>query len=250
MLPTPGTAQVFMAHPERLLAAAPDHAAWLSAEERARADRYRRPVDRAGYLATRVLVRGILADALGRPPDALRFEESSHGKPFLHPAAAEGLAFSASRTPAWVTLVVTRGTACGIDVEPVHRPADVEAIARRFAPAERALLERTDPAERRRAFFQLWTLKEAFLKAHGTGLAVGLDACSFSLPAGAPPRASFAASLGEDPDTWSFLLLEPDPDHLLALALGTFPAPPLAVSGEAETCGKVQGMVGGRRPVR
>jgi len=249
MLPPPGTAQIFIAHPERLLAAAPGHAAWLSAEERARAGRYRRPADRAGYLATRVLVRGILAGVLGRSPDALRFEEGPHGKPSLRPPA-EGLAFSASRTPAWVALAVTRGAACGIDVEGVHRPVDVEAIARRFAPAERTLLERSDPAERRRVFFRLWTLKEACLKANGRGLAAGLDACSFSLPAAAPPRASFAASLGENPERWSFFLLEPDSDHLLALALGTSAAPPPEVSGEAETCRRVEGIVGGQRPVR
>jgi len=244
MLPPPGTAQVFMAHPDRLLASAPGSEAWLSKEEHARAARYRRPADRTGYLATRALVRGILARALARPPDALRFQEGPHGRPSLEPDAAAGLAFNASRTPAWVALVVTGGMACGVDVENVHRRADVDSIARAFAPAERDLLHRTPAPERRRTFFRLWTLKEAFLKARGTGLAGGLDACSFSLPAGAAPRATFAPSLGDDTRGWSFQLLEPDPDHLLAVAFASASPPRLDVSGEEATCRAVREAAG------
>lgn len=236
MPPPPATAQVFMAHPDSLLASAPGSEAWLSEEERARAARYRRPADRKGYLATRALVRGILARALSRPPGTLRFRESSHGRPSLEPEVADGLAFNASRTPLWVVLVVTRGMACGIDVENVHRRADVDGIARAFAPAERALLDGTPVPERRRTFFRLWTLKEAILKARGTGLAGGLDACIFSLPAGGTPRATFARSLEEDPEAWSFHLLEPDPDHVLAVALATAPPPHIQVFGEKATC--------------
>jgi len=244
MLPPPGTAQVFMAHPDRLLAAAPGSEAWLSPEEHARAARYRRPADRRGYLATRALVRGILARALAQPPDALRFQESAHGRPSLEPEAPAGLSFNASRTPAWVALVVTRGMACGIDVEHVQRRADVGRIARAFAPAERALLDRTPAPERRRSFFRLWTLKEAFLKARGTGLAGGLDACSFSLPAGAAPRAAFARSLEDDPRAWSFHLLEPDPDHQLAVAFASASPPRLDVSDEEATCRAVSEAAG------
>ena len=176
MLPEPGTAHVFLASPGALLAAARSHPSWLSEGERARAARTRAPEGRDGYLATRVLVRGVLARTLGRSPRELTFVENAHGRPSLEPPA-EGVDFNASRSPAWVALVLTRGTACGIDVEDLQRRAGVDTVARAFAPEERALLDRAPASERRRVFFELWTLKEAFLKARGTGIAGGTCRC-------------------------------------------------------------------------
>src|SRR5271166_4860665 len=174
----PGVAHLFLARPEGLLAAAPQHAEWFSAGERARAERYRRPMDSSRYRATRVLVRGVLAGLLGRRPGELDFVELAHGRPALRPGTAP-LDFNASRCPSWVALVVTGGEACGVDVEDVSREADFLGIARAFAPFERALLEDASLPERRRQFFALWTLKEATLKALGTGLTLSLGACAF-----------------------------------------------------------------------
>ena len=239
MLPEPGTAHVFLASPGALLAAARSHPSWLSEGERARAARTRAPEGRDGYLATRVLVRGVLARTLGRSPRELTFVENAHGRPSLEPPA-EGVDFNASRSPAWVALVLTRGTACGIDVEDLQRRAGVDTVARAFAPEERALLDRAPASERRRVFFELWTLKEAFLKARGTGIAGGLDACAFALVPGAPPRLSLPASAGEDARGWSFLHLQPDERHLVAVAVRSPAAPRLIVHGEGETCRMVE----------
>lgn len=149
----PGVTHVFLAHPEGLLAAAPHHADWLSAPERARAERYRVPGGATRYRATRVLVRGVLAGLLGRPPGELEFVELAHGRPALRDGTAT-LDFNVSRCPSWVALVVTAGIACGVDVEDVTREANFLGIARAFAPAERSLLEAATPEERRRLFFQ------------------------------------------------------------------------------------------------
>jgi len=233
-----GVAHVFLAHPESLLAAVPEHAEWLSADERERAKRYRQLGDSARYRATRILVRGILSDILDVPPMALDFVEGPHGRPGLRPGTAR-LDFNASRSRNWVGLLVTDGTACGLDVEDVSRKADYLSIARAFAPEERALLEEASVEERRRRFFALWTLKEATLKALGAGLTLSLGACAFRFEEGAPPHVTFADTVADDAAAWSFVQLAPDAGHLLAVAVRSKEPVKLLLHEDEETCAKV-----------
>jgi 4'-phosphopantetheinyl transferase len=230
-----GVAHVFLAHPESLLSAVPNHEEWLSAGERERAERYRQLGDSARYRATRVLVRGVLSGLLDVPPSALDFVEGAHGRPSLHPRA-QALDFNASRSRSWVGLLVTDGTPCGLDVEDVSRKADYLAIARAFAPEERALLEEVSAEERRRRFFALWTLKEATLKALGAGLTLSLGACAFRFEGKAPPRVTFASTVADDAEAWSFAQLAPDEGHLLAVALRNKEPVQVVLHGDAETC--------------
>jgi 4'-phosphopantetheinyl transferase len=234
----PGVAHLFLAHPETLLAAVPHHAKWLAAGEVERAERYRQLGDSARYRATRVLVRGVLSGILKRLPEELDFVEGAHGRPGLRPELGP-LQFNASRSRSWVGLVVTAGTACGLDVEDVSREADFLAIARAFAPEERALLEEASPEERRRRFFQLWTLKEATLKALGTGLTLSLGACAFRFEDAAPPRVTFDSAVPDDAKAWSFAQLAPDAGHLVAVALRSPESPELIFHDDAETCAAV-----------
>jgi 4'-phosphopantetheinyl transferase len=238
----PGVTHLFLAHPEALLAAAPHHADWLSAAERARAERYRVPGGGARYRATRVLVRGVLAGLLGRPPGELEFVELAHGRPALRDGTAT-LDFNVSRCPSWVALVVTAGIACGVDVEDVTREANFLGIARAFAPSERSLLEAATLEERRRLFFELWTLKEAALKALGTGLSLSLGACAFRLEETKPPQVTFSSPVAEEGAAWSFSQLAPDAGHLLAVAVRSAPRPELILHDNAQTCAAV-GAVG------
>jgi 4'-phosphopantetheinyl transferase len=232
-----GVAHLFLAHPDRLLEAVPQHRGWLSAAEREHAERFQRLGDGARYRATRVLVRGVLSGLLAEPPAALVFEEGAHGRPALRPGTRP-LDFNASRSRAWVALVVTAGAPCGVDVEDVSRKADVLGIARAFAPSERALLEAAQGEERRRTFFALWTLKEATLKALGTGLTLPLSACAFRLEP-EPPSVTFGSVVAEDPKDWFFNQLAPDEGHLVAVAVREEAAPELVLHGEAETCAAV-----------
>jgi 4'-phosphopantetheinyl transferase len=228
-------AHLFIARPETLLASAPGHLSWLSAAETERAARFRQPGDGARYRATRVLVRGVLAGILGRPPAELAFVEGPHGRPRLASGTAS-LDFNASRSRAWLALVVTGGVACGVDVEDVERPADFLGIARAFALEERESLESASLAERGRRFFQLWTLKEAALKGLGTGLTLSLGACAFVPQEGAPPKATFSAAAGDSAGEWTFRHVAPDSRHLIAVAVRTQRPLQLLVHEDAEVC--------------
>ncbi|MGO8971299.1 MAG: 4'-phosphopantetheinyl transferase family protein [Myxococcaceae bacterium] len=234
----PGQAHLFLARPEVLLLAAPQHAGWLSQEERAREKRYRRPGDGALYRATRALVRGVLSGLCGQKASALAFVELAHGRPVL-PEGTATLDFNASRSRAWVALVVTAGAACGVDVEDCRREADMLGIARAFAPEERAFLLEATPAERRRRFFALWTLKEATLKALGTGLTASLGACAFRLQPGQPPAVRFGPGVQEDSAEWGFAQCEPDAAHLLAVAVRSGGPLDIVLHDEVETSATV-----------
>ena len=217
------------------MASVPGHAEWLSAEEKQRAERYRQPAGGSRYRATRVLVRGVLAGLLGRLPSELTFTENAHGRPGLA-SGTLALDFNVSRCPSWLALVVTSGAACGVDVEDTSRKADILGIARAFAAEERAALVSATAEERRRLFFLFWTLKEATLKALGTGLTLSLGACAFELQAGKPPAVRYSGAISEDARAWCFAQLAPDAGHALAVAVRTPPPLELLVHTSEETC--------------
>jgi 4'-phosphopantetheinyl transferase len=83
-----------------------------------------------------------------------------------------------------VVLALCRDTALGVDVEWVEREIEALEIARSsFAPGEVLRIEQAaEGADRARAFFAVWTRKEAMVKAHGQGLTIGLE--NFEAPDG------------------------------------------------------------------
>ncbi len=155
-------------------------AAGLDAEERARRDRLVREVDRRQYEIFHGAVRAVLAGYLGLPPADLRFETGPHGKPRLA-GPAGGLAFNLSHSGDRLLLACARGRTLGVDVERRDRANDLDGVAARFFhPDECAALAALPAAARRERFLRWWTAREAWLKAHGTGLTEQLAALDFS----------------------------------------------------------------------
>jgi 4'-phosphopantetheinyl transferase len=144
----------------------------LSPEERQRADRFHRPLDRARFLAARGWLRRLLARELLCAPDELRIVTGDSGKPGL---ACADLCFSAARSAGIALYATSRTMDVGVDVEAIRATADMDGIAARFfSPAERRALACLPPAQRLAASFQCWTRKEAYVKGIGAGLAFPL----------------------------------------------------------------------------
>jgi 4'-phosphopantetheinyl transferase len=148
-----------------------DPADGLSPEERARATRYRFDVDRRRFVTARSALRSILGGYLGVPPAAVAFTTGPSGKPMLDAGRHDPiLRFNLSHSHDVALVVVAHDRDVGVDVERLRRLPDPEAIVARFFSAdERVALARLPPARRLPAFFRVWTVKEAYLKACGEG---------------------------------------------------------------------------------
>jgi 4'-phosphopantetheinyl transferase len=179
------TVHVLLARPAHLLASldAADLTRLLGADDLAHAARFRQPRHREQATASRLLQRLALAWAAGEPPldpAALYFERDPRGRPRVSaPAAAQALQFSVANTEGLVGCAVSRGSVLGLDLEVLGRAVADELLATCCTPRERAALAALPDAARARHFLQLWTLKEACLKARGTGIEVALDALGF-----------------------------------------------------------------------
>jgi 4'-phosphopantetheinyl transferase len=189
----------------------------LDSAEQDRADRFHFSRDRDGFVAAHILKRNLLSWAGGLPPSDWRFIADPLGKPQIDPALGRPrLRFSLSHTRGLVACAVSLDHAVGLDVEALDCARDGLDIAERFfAPAELALLRAAAPGDRPDIFTRIWTLKEAYIK--GTGL--GLANCPLDCIAFEPQGVRFGTALEDDPANWQFTQWRPTSQHLLALAL-------------------------------
>jgi len=207
-----------------------DYKAILSADEMTRYARFWFDRDRHLHLVAWALVRTTLSRYADVAPEAWRFRTNRWGRPEISgPADAPPLRFNLSHTRGMVACIVADGIDVGVDVEDRRRQTQGPEIARRyFSAREVEAFERLSEEEREVAFFEYWTLKEAYIKAVGVGISLGLGRFSFGLdqrgvpvgdPERWPPVISFDATLDDDPDHWQFAQFEPTPHHAMAAAI-------------------------------
>jgi 4'-phosphopantetheinyl transferase len=194
----------------------------LSADEQARAARYHFERDQRRFTAARGQLRQVLAAYLHVVPRAVQFTYNPYGKPALAEANHTGqpdVQFNLSHSGELGLLAVCKGQPVGIDIEIIRDNLERGNIARRyFAPSEVMALEALPPDQQLQAFFACWTRKEAYIKARGQGLSIGLDTFAVSL---APGEA--AQLLVRDPGApggpFTLLTLDPEPGYAAALAV-------------------------------
>ena len=150
----------------------------LTPDETARGARFVRARDRDAFVLARALVRTQLSRYGPTAPADWRFVTNTHQCPFVVDAQAGSppLQFNLSHTDGLVAVAIVRGHRIGVDVEAVTRPVLEAVPERHFAPDEVRDLRALPAAEQPQAFFDYWTLKEAYIKARGMGLALPLDA--------------------------------------------------------------------------
>lgn len=187
--------------------------ALLDQTERDRARGYRFARDRDRYVARRGQLRSLLAAEVDRPAFALRIIEDSLGRPFL--ADYPDLYFNLSHSNGRALFAIGHGFPVGCDLE-WRNPelACPKVAARLFAPAECAALDALPPEQWVAGFYNVWTRKEAFVKAIGQGLSYPLDTFTVSVVPGEPAR------LIEGAVGWSLSSFEPAPGFQAALVRG------------------------------
>jgi 4'-phosphopantetheinyl transferase len=147
----------------------------LSHDERKRALAFRFDLDRARYIRAHRMLRAVLSRYTGIPADALRFVQNDCGKPSL--AEPSDVHFNMSDTLDAALLAVTLSGEVGVDIEKLRPVPDAADIASRyFTPVESEWIFSRDKTDRDKGFLQLWTRKEAVIKAEGKGLSLPLSA--------------------------------------------------------------------------
>ena len=190
--------------------------ALLDPGEQERWNRFQSAKAKDEFLAGRSLLRRILGHATGSRPERLVFHYNAKGRPEL---AGGGLAFNLSHSHGLGLLAVTESGRVGVDLERVRPVSDLPGLARRyFTPGEVGDIEAVDTSCRLDVFYQLWTRKEAFIKAHGEGVAYGLDRVQVTSGVDVPPRFLGLAD-GDDPAAWSLSHLDPAAEFHGALAM-------------------------------
>ncbi len=191
----------------------------LSRDENAKWQRYRFDKDKHQHLVTRALIRTTLSRyEPSIAPQDWRFELNAHGKPLIANSLSRPLHFNLSHTQNLAALAVTRCAPIGIDVEKIKAVEQVRGLAERcFADGEIAFVFSGDKAAVMERFFKLWTLKEAYIKAHGCGMSLSLHSVEFD-PLAHPLTVSFDATHDDRPEEWCFRHWELG-EHLLSLAL-------------------------------
>lgn len=198
----------------------------FSALEHQRAAAFRFERDRRLYIAAHGMVRAVLAERVGVGRAELAFQHSVHGRPELDHDA--GLRFSLSHAQGMAVCAVTTAHDVGVDVEPLDRPVRMAIAERWFAAAELEDLCGCSEHDRAERFYTYWTLKEAYVKARGIGLGLGMQKVAFELePQGIRFRP--AADVEAAPDAWHFRCFRLGTRHQAALAIRAPRAPSLTV---------------------
>lgn len=199
----------------------------LSADEQARALNFKHPQKQLEFIATRTLVRHCLAKYLDTSAEMIEFATEPKGKPYVV-NAPPNFYFNLSHSDHLVALAVSNKGVIGIDIE-VDRSRSFMSIAKRyFHTSELAQLQTCGGTNQRELFFRFWTLKEAFFKALGGGIATGLSKIQFKLSPkiesslhsklGSAIDFTFAEELGLQKNEWQFYQVSPADAVYLAVA--------------------------------
>lgn len=149
----------------------------LSLQKRERIERLVHAEDVIRALAGERLIRALAEQELCIEAVAIRFDTNACGKPFLKDYP--GFHFNLSHSGRWVVCAVGANPV-GIDVEQKGK-ADLEAAATFFSEEEQQDLAAKSAADRRSHFYNLWTLKESFLKCIGRGFFADLSSFTIKI---------------------------------------------------------------------
>lgn len=195
--------------------------ALLTPEERERHGRFHFARDRRRYLMTRGLIRSLLSCYAPIAPGDWRFETNAYGRPRIanELPQAQRLRFNISHTASLVVVAVAVEREVGVDVEHTARAAPLDVAQQFFSAKEASALRQLAAGLQPARFWDLWTLKESYIKARGMGLSLPLDRFSFSFDGARGVAIDFEDGLDDAAARWQFWQLQPDDAHAVALCI-------------------------------
>ncbi|WOT06096.1 4'-phosphopantetheinyl transferase family protein [Shewanella youngdeokensis] len=168
---------------------------WLPQNEIDKVERYIQQAGKDQGLMVRGYLRALLSKHGSLEPEQWQFEYGEKGKPRLTQAQFErtGIDFNLSHSGDWLLLAIVQqplqnvtpaSILLGVDIERCRSSTNIYSILNHYfsKPEIAALLALPSELQRER-FFDLWALKESYIKAKGLGLALPLKSFGFDLSA-------------------------------------------------------------------
>lgn len=155
---------------------APAYWNMLEAHEQQQAALISNPATRLSYIEIHARLRLMLADTINSRPELLRIVKGEFGKPYL--ADYPELAFNLSHTANKFVIVTGFHHELGADIEYCKPRITLPALVEKcFAEEEQDYWQQLPDQEKTEIFYRFWTRKEAYVKAIGSGIALGLNQC-------------------------------------------------------------------------
>lgn len=190
-------------HPGQVLE---DGLCGLSADEKNRMQQFRLASKQHQFMVGRVALRYILNALMNNScAHDIKFTTNSFGKPSLV-KNSENIQFNLSHSASIILIAVTLGRECGVDIEFVDHTRKIYDLAHYyFHPSEYSTLRGAKhlPADILQ-FYKLWTLKEAFIKAEGKGMAIPGNQFYFRHTESASPQLVLADPFVASQREWLF----------------------------------------------
>ncbi len=189
----------------------------LDDDERARAQAFRFPHLAAEFIQSHAAMRTLIGKQTGLRPRAIPLSKGKYGKPRV--AGETGFEFSISHSCGLASFAFSTQGPVGIDIEKIRVLEDCDALVQQFfSHSERDELGHLRACEQLRAFYAVWTRKEAYLKALGTGLATPPRTASVTVDPDAAPAVAGASESAQACCHWHLVDLRVDAGYAAALA--------------------------------
>lgn len=191
--------------------------AWLSDEERKRADNLHHANHRKCFVISHGMTRRIVGHYTNTQPQKLEFSCYSHGKPRLcQQRKSCNVEFNLSHSGQLALLAVSCDHPLGLDIEQINPAVNISDITGRFFTQEEcAFIMSLPTTEQTTVFYKLWTCKEALIKGIGTGLTLALDSFTVSFDKDQPVIRSNESEY----DNWSLRCLKPASGYAASIAV-------------------------------
>ncbi|MFT3893215.1 MAG: 4'-phosphopantetheinyl transferase superfamily protein [Anaerolineales bacterium] len=140
----------------------------LDQAEKQKVERLRTNTDKNRAIVSHGFLRTLLGWYLGQDPLSIEFSYGLQGKPAILGAELE---FNVTHSGDLILYAFASDCPVGIDVECISHISELQDLVNRFfSPDEQHRLASLSVSEQERAFFKLWTLREAYGKMKGGGL--------------------------------------------------------------------------------
>ena len=152
----------------------------LSTAEKERANRFHFKKDREQFIVAKGISRLLLSNYIPSSAKEITFEFNAYGKPCL--TGSHPLQFNISHAGGLGLFAFVLTSPIGVDIEKIKQDIEIQKIAKRFfSIAETNKILNLPKPQQVDAFFNCWTRKEAFIKAHGEGLSLPLSEFEVSI---------------------------------------------------------------------